>query len=337
MSHLSIALRAPDGRRRLWPGAAVIAGLAAVASQATSMFTAYQLDTFTTLLAFAALAQAWNILAGYSGQVSLGASAFVGTGAYTAGLLEIHAGVGYPVAMLGATAAGGLLAALLAGPLLRLRGDYFSIGTLAAALALQAWAVNWGFAGGSTGLVLPDAGVPGTVETFQLACAVAAVAMVTAHCVAHSGFGMRLKAVRDDEAAATGLGVSAFRHRLAALLISGLLSGLVGGMVALQQISFEPGGMLGIGWTVNALLMTIVGGVGTVLGPVVGAITVYYLLTKQLEGYQTLSTVIEGLLLVAVVRFAPRGLWPLLTRGALRASAALTARTDPPTPENGRP
>lgn len=353
MNPLPPALRTPDGRRRLWPGAAVVVALAAIASQATSMFTTYQLDTFTTLLVFVALAQGWNILAGYGGQVSLGVSAFVGTGAYAAGLLEIHAGVGYPTAILGAVAAGGLLAALLAVPLLRLRGDYFSIGTLAAALALQAWAVNWDFAGGSTGLNLPDAGVPGTVETFQVACAVAAVAMITAHAVAHSGFGMRLKAVRDDEAAATGLGVSAYRHRLAALLISGLLSGLVGGVIALQQISFEPGGMLGIGWTVNALLMTIVGGIGTVLGPVVGAVTVYYLLTKQLEGYQTLSIVIEGLLLIAVVRFAPRGLWPLLTRGALRAAAQLRPGTPSPAtaiaiatatatatanaPENGRP
>ena len=80
----------------------------------------------------------------------------------------------------------------------------------------------------------------------------------------------------------------------------------------MQQISFEPTGMLGLGWTINALLMTIGGGIGTILGPVVGAIAVYYLLTKQLESYQTLSVIIEGLLRIIIVRFAPRGLWPLL-------------------------
>jgi branched-chain amino acid transport system permease protein len=315
-------LHTPDGRWRFWPGVVLFGGLALLASQSTAVFTAYQLDILTTLLAFIALAQAWNILAGYGGQVSLGASAFVGTGAYTAGLLELHAGVGYEVAILGAVLGGGALAAVLAVPLLRLRGDYFSIGTLAAALALQALALNWSFAGGSTGVNLPAAGIPGPVEIFQLACGIAAVAMICAYLVAHSNFGMRLKAVRDNESAAVGLGVSAYRHRLAALLVSGALSGLTGGLLAMQQISFEPTGMLGIGWTINALLMTIVGGIGTILGPVVGAVAVYYLLTKQLEEYQTLSVVIEGLLLIVIVivivRFAPRGLWPLLLAGVGR-------------------
>jgi len=301
----------------------MFAALAVIASQCTALFTAYQLDILTTLLAFIALAQAWNILAGYGGQVSLGASAFVGTGAYTAGLLELHAGLSYSVAIVGALVGGAALAGVLAVPLLRLRGDYFSIGTLAAALALQAWALNWSFAGGSTGLNLPDAGIPGPVEIFQLACVIAAVAMISAYLVAYSSFGIRLKAVRDNESAAVGLGVAVFRHRLAALLISGALSGLTGGLLAMQQISFEPTGMLGIGWTINALLMTIVGGIGTILGPVVGAIAVYYLLTKQLESYQTLSVVIEGLLLIVIVRFAPRGLWPLLIAGITRLTRSL--------------
>lgn len=326
MNALLSVLRTPDGRWRLWPGVVLFAALAVIASQSTAVFTAYQLDVLTTLLAFIALAQAWNILAGYGGQVSLGSSAFVGTGAYTAALLEIHSGLSYGLAIFGALVGGAALAAVLALPLLRLRGDYFSIGTLAAALALQAWTLNWNFAGASTGLNLPDAGIPGPVEIFQLACVITAVAMISAYLVAHSSFGMRLKAVRDNEPAAVGLGVSVFRHRLGALLISGALSGLTGGLLAMQQISFEPTGMLGIGWTINALLMTIVGGIGTILGPVVGAIAVYYLLTKQLEGYQTLSVVIEGLLLIIIVRFAPRGLWPLL----ILAVGRLTHRPSTP-------
>lgn len=318
MKRVLAAARTRDGRWRLWPGAVLFAVLALLLSQSTAYFTAYQLDVLTTLLAFIALAQAWNILAGYGGQVSLGVSAFVGTGAYTAGLLEIHAGVGYALAVVGAVVGGAALAAVLAVPLLRLRGDYFSIGTLAAALALQAWALNWSFAGGSTGVNLPAAGIPGPVEIFQLACAVAAVAMIAAYLVAYSSFGVRLRAVRDNEPAAIGLGVAVFRHRLGALLISGALSGLTGGLLAMQQISFEPQGMLGLNWTVNALLMTIVGGIGTILGPVIGAIVVYYLLTKQLESYQTAGIIIEGLLLVVIVRFAPRGVWPLLQMGVGR-------------------
>lgn len=339
MNGLRSVLRTPAGSWRLWPGVAGFVVLAAVGSQSTSNFTAYQLDVATTLLAFVALAQAWNILAGYGGQVSLGVSAFVGTGAYTAGLLEVHAGLSYGLAVVAAMIGGAALSVVLAVPLLRLRGDYFSIGTLAAALALQAWVVNWSYAGGSTGINLPASGAPGPVEVFQLACTVAAVAMIAAYLVAHSSFGMRLKAVRDNEAAAVGLGVSVFRHRLGALVISGALSGLAGGLIALQQISFEPTGMLGLSWTINALLMTIVGGIGTILGPVIGAVVVYYLLTKQLESYQTASVIIEGLLLIGIVKFAPRGLWPLLLAGVGRLARSTRGRserqTDAPQPQPG--
>lgn len=312
---------APGRRRRTlptWLGLLGFLVATLVAAQANLVLSRYQIDVATTLLAFVALAQAWNILAGFSGQFSLGVSAFVGTGAYAAGLVQIHLGVNFLVAMVAAALFGGLLACVLAWPLLRLRGDYFSIGTLAASLALQAWMFNWTFAGGSTGIGLPFEAVPGPVTVFRIACVVAGIAMATAYFVARSHFGLRLKAVRDNEGAATGLGVSAFNHRLSALLINGVLSGLVGGLVAMQQVSFEPAGMLGISWTINALLMTIVGGIGTLVGPVVGAVVVYYLLTKQLASYQSLSIVIEGILLIVIVRFAPRGLWPLLLAGLSR-------------------
>ena len=315
---------APPPRRSvpLWAGVLGLLVLTLVATQLNGVLSRYQLDTATTLLAFVALAQAWNILAGYSGQISLGVSAFVGTGAYAAGLAQIHLGVNYGVAMVAAALFGGALAAVLSWPLLRLRGDYFTIGTLAAALALQAWMFNWDFGGGSTGISLPFDGLPDPVMVFRLSCLVAGIAMIAAYYVARSRFGLRLKAVRDNEGAATGLGVSAFRHRLAALLLHGTLSGLVGGLIALQQVSFEPAGMLGINWTINALLMTIVGGLGTLMGPVVGAMVVYYVLTKQLASYQSLSIVIEGVLLIVIVRFAPRGLWPLLVTGVGRLRSA---------------
>lgn len=306
----------------MWMGLLVLLALTVLLAQANLVLTRYQLDIATTLLAFIALAQSWNILAGFSGQFSLGASAFVGTGAYATGLVQIHLGLSFAVAMVIAAVSGGVLAAVLAWPLLRLRGDYFTIGTLAAALALQAWMFNWAFAGGSTGISLPIDAVPGPVPVYRVACVVAGLVMATAYFVARSAFGLRLRAVRDHEGAATGLGISAFGHRLAALLVSGVLMGLVGGVVALQQVSFEPAGMLGIEWTINALLMTIVGGLGTLIGPVIGALVVYYLLTKQLASYQSLSIVIEGALLIVIVRFAPRGLWPLLVSGVRRLPLA---------------
>lgn len=295
---------------------AAMAVLALVAAAEPGGLGRYQTQVVTTLLIYLSLAQAWNILAGFGGEVSLGVSAFVGTGAYGVGLVMLHSSISWLPALLIAAGAGTALALVLAVPLLRLRGDYFAIGTLAAALALQAWLVNWQFAGGSAGLSLPIDRTPMPGPLYQAAVAVAAIAIAATIAVKHSRFGLRLMAVRDNHAAAEGLGVSVFWHRFAALVISSALTALAGGLVALQQSSFEPVGMLGIGWTINALLMVVVGGSATVLGPVLGTVIVYYVLTKQFEAYPTVGLIIEGVMLIAIVRFAPQGVWPLATRTA---------------------
>ncbi len=302
--------------------AALLVVLTALALAVAGGIDPYQRDVLTSLLLYVTLAQAWNILAGFGGQVSLGISGFVGTGAYASGLLLLHTSAGYLTTIVAGAAVGAVLAGVLAFPLLRLRGDYFAIGSLAAALALQAAVLNWSFAGGSTGLNLPIAATPTPQVLFALAIVVAGIGVLAALVVQRSSFGLRLMAVRDNEPAATGLGVSSFGHKATALVLSSALAGTVGALVALQQASFEPGGAFSISWTLNALLMTVVGGVATVLGPVVGAVLIYYGVTKQLAGYQTAGLVIEGLLLIAVVRLAPQGLWPLacsLTRRLVTA------------------
>jgi branched-chain amino acid transport system permease protein len=271
----------------------------------------YELDLTVSLLGYIVLAQAWNALAGFGGQVSLGVGAFVGTGAYSAGLLMVHAAAPFVLALLAAGAAAGLLALVLSVPLLRLHGDYFAVGTLAVTLALEAWALNWPFVGRSEGLQLPVGSLPDGQTLYELAIAMTAVAFLVTIWIQRSRFGLRLMAVRDDEGAATGLGVSAFRHRLLVFVVSSVLTGLVGGLVALQQISFEPTGILSLNWTVDALLMTIVGGMGTFFGPILGAVLVYYGLTTVFAALQAFGLVVEGALLVAIVRFAPQGLWPL--------------------------
>lgn len=310
-----LPLRTLDGRWRPSVGVAAALVLAVVLAALAGGMSEYNLDVLTSILALVVLTVAWNLLGGFGGLFSLGASAFVGTGAYASALIELHAGVGFPVALVTGILAGLVLAAILALPLLRLRGDYFTIGTIAAALAIQAWALNSGITGGSSGLNYPISGLPAPAVIYQLSCIAAGVALAVSFIIANSGFGMRMKAVRDDEGAATALGVSAQRYRFSALIINGALSGLAGTLIGMQQLSFEPNGMLGISWSANALLMAIVGGVGTVIGPVLGVIVVYYALTLQLQSYQELSQVIEGVLLVVIVVFAPRGLWPAVIRG----------------------
>ncbi len=332
----TVARSAPWRTRLRSPGVLPFRYAAALLTVVTALVLAvaggidpFQRDILTSLLLYVAIAQSWNILAGFGGQVSLGINGFVGTGAYVSGLLLLHTGVGYLITVIASAAVAAALAGVLAFPLLRLRGDYFAIGSLAAALALQAAVLNWSFAGGSTGLNLPIAATPTPEVLLVLAIVVAALAVLAALVVQRSPFGLRLMAVRDNEPAAIGLGVSSFGHKAAALVLSSALSGVVGALVALQQASFEPGGAFSISWTLNALLMTVVGGIATVLGPVVGAVIIYYGVTNQLAGYHTAGLVIEGVLLIAVVRLAPQGLWPLAC-SLLRRAARPPAPGAPP-------
>lgn len=323
---MTAVVRRPLGRSGPWPAAAALAIAAVGALAAGNVISSYQLDLGVSLLAYLVIAQGWNILAGFSGQVSLGAAAFVGLGAYTTTLLILHAGLAWPLAVLGAGSVGAIGAAILAVPLLRLRGDYFAVGTLAASLSLQALLVNWSWAGGSAGLVLPLERIPSGLGLFRLAAVLGALAMAVAFWLKRSDFGLRLAAVRDHESAASGVGVPVTWYRFLALLVSSTLTALAGSVIAFQSIAVVPDGVASLSWSLNAVLMAIVGGPGTLLGPVVGVLVVYSGLTQQLQGLQTLSLVIEGVLLIVIVRFAPEGTWPWLVRMLRTALTGPVAR-----------
>lgn len=306
-------------------------GTASVALFAAApLLGAGSLNLGVTLLSYLAIAQGWNVLAGYSGQVSLGSTAFVATGGYTAALALAHTGVSWPAALALAALTSAALAALLALPLLRLRGDYFAVGTLAISVAVQALLTNWPWAGGADGFTIPLGSVPSGGNLFQIAVLVAALATGLAVFVAHSGFGLRLAAIRDNEPAAAGLGVAVRWHRVAAFVASSALIGLAGAVVAFQFIAVSPDEIASLSWSLNAVLMAIVGGTGTVLGPAVGVVIVYYGLTQELANFPTVSQLLEGLLFILIVRAAPSGIWPLIARLArtLRRRAGWAARHD---------
>ena len=314
-AHRTWSLTEPWGRGQTSASLVTLLVATAVALAVTNGLSPNALNIGGTLFIYIALAEAWNILAGLSGQVSLGVGAFVGVGAYAMGLVMVHDGFGMLAGLAVAAAAGALLSLLLTVPLLRLRGDYFAVGTLAAALALQAWLLNWNFAGGSTGLNLPVAGIPGLGGLYQLGVVVGALGIGAAVLVRGSRFGLRLLAIREHEGAAATLGVNTWRMRAGALLLSGTLTGLAGGAFALMQLSFEPNGIVGMNWTIWALMMVVIGGFGTITGPIAGAIFVYYVVATELASYPTLGLFIEGTLLILIVRFAPRGVVPLVADG----------------------
>lgn len=265
-------------------------------------------DTLTTLFLYIVGASAWNLVGGIAGQFSLAQSAFVGAGAYATVMVMLKLGWSGTTALVAAGAAGVLLALVMGVVLFRLRGVYFTIGSLAFALAAVSWMTIWSFTGATEGLSAPLALAPAPDTLFTLGLGLAVVAIAISIAVFHSGYGLRLMAVRDDEEVADSLGVAPFLSKLGVLVLSGALTALAGGALALQTISIEPFSAFSVTWTISFIVMAIVGGLGTVWGPVLGAAVIYYGLTVQLQELPTLGSVVSGLLIVVLIKFLPTGL-----------------------------
>jgi branched-chain amino acid transport system permease protein len=263
------------------------------------------------LLLSLTLAQSWNLIAGYAGQVNLGHAAFFGLGALVTRTLWIRGTPILPAMAAGAAVAVafGLVIGVLA---FRLRGAYFAIGTLALAEILRISAGN-ALPEIST---LPAATIAGYVLTrrFYVMLALAALSVGTVAWTAASGVGLGMRAVREDEEAAEASGVGALAHKLLALTLSTALAGLAGGAFAYYHISYYPQHAFSPQWTFDALLITFIGGVGTLHGPVLGAVFYVFLKEYLAIRWVELHLLIFGVLFIAVVLLLPGGLVEVVGR-----------------------
>lgn len=261
-----------------------------------------------------ALAESWNLLGGYAGQITLGHAAFFGLGALVTRMLWVG---GVPLFL--ALAAGALVATafglLIGGPAFRLRGAYFAIGTLALAEILRI----------TVGNIMPEIStIPAAalasynlVPRYYLALALAALCVAAVAALIQSRVGLGMRAVREDEAAAEASGVGALRHKLLALTLSTALAGLAGGVFAYYHVSYYPQLLFSPAWTFDAVLIAFIGGVGTIHGPVLGAL--FYVILREVLAVQLveLHLLIFGALFILVVLFLPGGLveaWSRVSR-----------------------
>jgi branched-chain amino acid transport system permease protein len=272
----------------------------------------YALEIGFRLLLLMTLAEAWNLLAGYGGLISLGTASFVGVGAYSLTGLVNKADMSPLLAIPLAGVAAALLALMVARAVFRLRGLYFTVGTLALAEALRLFMVNFSGFGGASGLFL-SVDPPGALGLFWIALAVFAIASLAMGIATSSRFSILLRAVRDDEDAAAQIGVRPFRIKLVAFLVASFLMGMAGALQGLKVGAVEPYGTFGIQWTVNVLSIVIIGGQGLRAGPIVGAIFIV-LLSEVLADYPALHLAMTGVILIVVIRYAPKGLVGLLQR-----------------------
>jgi len=277
-----------------------------------------------TFFTYVTLAQAWNLIGGYGGQFSLGHAMFVGIGSYATALLLIHTSLPLWSTVVLSGLVASVVAAVAAIPLLRLRSVYFAVGTLGVSLAALSWMINWGYSGKTSGLNIPTSVFLSFDDLYYAAGSLAVFTTAAVFLISRSPYGLRLMSVRDDEDAAAELGVDGFRVKLAAFALSAFFVGVAGALIAIQKLNLEPYSAFSLTFTTNMIIMTVIGGLGMIAGPVIGSFLIFQL-QPQLQGYQDWSTLITGLLLVAIIRVAPGGIWGLVVRAAerLRATARM--------------
>jgi branched-chain amino acid transport system permease protein len=265
------------------------------------------------ILMFGAMALGWNFIGGYTGYVSFGNVVYFGLGAYTSAALAERGVENVWVAMPLAMVVAAVFAVALGLPILRLRGHYFGIATLGIALATQEIVANVDALGGGTGVTLRQA--EWFSQYYYAMWLVCAGSLLVTWLAARSKFGYALVAIRENEDAAAVLGVNATAYKIAAWAISGMMAAPAGAVFAFANGFIDPPTAFSVDNNVFPIVMTILGGAGTVAGPVVGAIVLTAINETLWSHFPQIHTLFFGAVIVLVVLFLPRGLL-YLRRGA---------------------
>lgn len=269
---------------------------------------------------YLAMANMWNLLAGYSGLISLCQPAFLGLAGYT---LAIGTWVGIPwwAGLLGGAVIAGLFALLISMPVFRLSGIYFAIGTLVVPEALRMVFYLWRpvggqMQGGGAGYMIKEIGSVSTDFMYWWALVVGIGSIFLVRFILRSNLGLGLSAIRDNERAAASCGVSVFKLKLYTFIVAAVVTGLAGGIYYLYQGYIEPSATFNVKWTMTLLLATVIGGIRSEEGPVIGTVVVVFLyfLLAQYAGY---SLLIQGIILIGIMLLSPQGIVGILRRSRL--------------------
>jgi len=267
----------------------------------------YITTIFIQILLYMSLGHMWNLLAGYTGLVSLGQQMFIGLGGYSLAVItEV-----YHLPMLLGIFTGGLVSVLFAWlishPIFKMRGVYFTIGTWIAAEALAVFFSNWTFVRSGQGFNITISYGLSTGDIYFVALAAGAGSMALVFLLLRSRIGLALMAMRDNEHAAEAIGIDLYRTKLMCFLLAAFVTGITGGAFYLSIAYIQPFAAFGIDWTVAMVFMVIIGGIGTMEGPVIGA--AFYVLMKQyLYAYPGISMILLGTTAIGIILLAPKGI-----------------------------
>ena len=297
---------------------ALLAAVGLVLAFVPDALSVYQRSFVLFTMMYVVLALSWNIISGFTGYTSFGHVAFYGIGAYACAILVAdYAWHWLPTLGVGAGVAA-VVAVAIGYPVLRLKGPYFAIAMLGAAEGTRVVATVWdSLTHGGLGISLPSAET--SFETYYAMLALMVLTVVVAYAVGHSRFGVRLNAIREDEGAAEALGVDATRYKLAAFVLSAIFPAVAGGIQAYKVLYIDPPAVFFVQITIAMALMSMLGGKGTVIGPIVGAVLLYTVQELTWVNFPTAHLIAYGLFIIVVARFMPRGLMGLaIDRGWVR-------------------
>ena len=309
------------------PLAIAVVGATAVMALAVPLLgSAYAVSFTIQLLVFLILAYSWNLIGGYAGYTHFGQVSFFGVGAYVGTLLMFHWGVPWYLAAIVAGLSGIVLAIPLGGAMLRLKGPYFAIGMFGLARVLEAFALGFdSVTQGGTGIYLKP--MTDLRPLYFVMLAIGAVMLVATWRLDNSRLGLKLLAIREDEGAAESLGIRTTRIKVGAFVVSAIAPAAVGSLYAAYLGFIDPSTAFAPNLELTTIAVVLLGGMGTVLGPLVGAIVLSVVNELLWASYPQLYLAIIGVIILCTVLFAPRGLVGVAMKHAwLPAGRALFRR-----------
>jgi branched-chain amino acid transport system permease protein len=267
--------------------------------------------------AYLALAQFWNLMLGYAGLISVGQQGYIGVGAYACWLFADVLHVNPFVGVLFAVVCGAVIALPSAALVFKLRGGYLAIGTWVIAEVLRLIVANIKAAGGGSGITIQAAGALGNETrvsgTYWWALAAALSAILVTYFLLRSRTGLALKAIRDNDLAAESSGVNLWRTKLYTFVIAGAGCAMVGAIVAIHLLRVQPAAAFNINWTAYLIFIVVIGGIGTIEGPIIGTI-IFYTLQETTSKYGEWYFIALGLLAIVVTVWSPRGIYGYVVR-----------------------
>lgn len=249
----------------------------------------------------------WNLMSGFTGMTSLGQQVFIGIAGYSVAVMTSTYKMSMWMGLLVGAVIGVVFAFILSFVLFRMRGMYFAVATWLIAEAVKLWFTSWPYVKQGAGMTVAVKQIPKVRELYIYALTLMIIALVVVYILLRTKTGLGLTAMRDDADASSSVGVNIFKSKLMCYLICSLFIALCGGLFALQKGSVLPSSSFGIDWTVSMVFIVILGGVGTMAGPILGGI-IYVILSEFLAHYPGWSNIILGAIAILVIIFLPDGI-----------------------------